>query len=154
MSEFTFACADYVARVQTYTNRSFDFYSERYSYNLDEKNIAQYPASPRGSSKLLRCDANGNVVHHSNFSKVFASMVKGCHLVFNDSRVLDARLFIKDDSGRKVELMILDLGSIDVEGTCLDTPLQAMIRSSEVKAGDTFEEFKGKGEIEVVEVKG
>ncbi|KAL3933359.1 MAG: hypothetical protein SGBAC_010438 [Bacillariaceae sp.] len=126
----------------------------QYSYNLDEKNIAQYPASPRGSSKLLRCDANGNVVYHSNFSKVFASMVEGCHLVFNDSRVLDARLFIKDVSGRKVELMILDLGSIDVAGTCLDTPLQAMIRSSEVKAGDTFEEFKGKGEIEVVEVKG
>mmetsp|Transcript_4068 Transcript_4068/g.9411 ORF Transcript_4068/g.9411 Transcript_4068/m.9411 type:complete len:1141 (-) Transcript_4068:76-3498(-) len=126
----------------------------RYSYELDEKSIAQYPASPRGSSKLLRCEANGNVAYHGNFSKSFASMVRGCHLVFNDSRVLDARLFVKDGSGSNVELMILDLGSIDVEGTCVGTPLQAMIRSSEVKAGDVFQEFQGKGEIEVVEVKG
>lgn len=126
----------------------------RYSYRLDEKNIAIYPASPRGSSKLLKCDASGNVTYYDNFSKVFASLSKGCHLVFNDSRVLDARLFVKNDIGAKIELMILDLGSVEVGGRCQDTPLQAMIRTTEVHVGDVFSEFGGNGEVEVVDVKG
>lgn len=113
-----------------------------------------YPASPRGSSKLLRCDSHGKLTYHFNFSKVFASLASGCHLVFNDSRVLDARLFIKGEAGEKAELMILDLGLIDTAASCDSTPLQAMIRSVDINVGDSFTEFQGQGEIEVVQVKG
>jgi methylenetetrahydrofolate dehydrogenase (NADP+)/methenyltetrahydrofolate cyclohydrolase len=126
----------------------------KYSYNLREENIAKYPASPRGSSKLLKCDGPGNVSYYDNFSEVFPSLAKGCHIVFNDSRVLDARLFIKDASSSKVELMVLDLGSVDVAGACEDTVLQAMIRADNVQVGATFEEYGGNGIIEVVGIKG
>lgn len=74
------------------------------------------------------------------------------NLVFNDSRVLDARLYLQGKYGSKVESMILDLGSIDVRGKCIETSLHAMIRS-EVQAGDIFKEFGGNNDIKVLKVK-
>lgn len=126
---------------------------ENFSYQLAESSIAKYPAFPRGSSKLLKVDPCGKVAHFDNFSEEFARLASGTHLVFNDSRVLDARLFLEvgDD---EVELMILDLGSVNVRDTCNATPLHAMIRSSEIKVGDTFKDVTGNELVEVVEVKG
>jgi hypothetical protein len=89
----------------------------KYSYNLFEKSIALYPASPRGSSKLLKVNNSCQVEQFANFSHVFASMVEGSHIVFNDSRVLDARLFV-NQANEKVELMLLDLGTVDVQKEC------------------------------------
>jgi S-adenosylmethionine:tRNA-ribosyltransferase-isomerase (queuine synthetase) len=103
----------------------------------------------------MKYDELGTTKYYDNFSTVFASLAKGCHLVFNDSRVLDARLFVTGNDGTsKVELMILDLGSVDVGGKCSDTPLQAMIRATNVQVGDTFEEHTGNVSVEVVGVKG
>ena len=126
---------------------------ERYTYNLREESISKWPANPRGSSKLLKYEGNGNVTYLDNFSESFPSLVEGCHLVFNDSRVLDARLFVTDSTGSKVELMLLDLGSIDVGGCCKDTKIQAMIRTEHVTIGSEFE-VRGGGRVEIVEVKG
>jgi len=125
----------------------------KYSYNLAESSIAKYPANPRGSSKLLKIDSSSNVTYYDNFSDAFAKLSKGAHLVFNDSRVLDARLFLAVN-GAEVELMILDLGSIDVGDSCKSTHLHAMIRLPDVNVGDIFEESNGHGRIEVVGVKG
>ena len=125
----------------------------KYSYDLDEKAIALYPASPRGSSKLLQVDCDGKVKKFENFSKIFNSLAEGCHVVFNDSRVLDARLFVKRGN-TKVELMLLDLGVVDVKEQCSNTPLQAMIRSEYVKIGDTFKASNSEAKIEVVGIKG
>ncbi len=126
----------------------------KYSYNLREESIAKYPASPRGSSKLLKVDPSSNVTYYDNFSEVFPNLVKGSHLVFNDSRVLDARLFVNGDEAADIELMILDLGSVNVCDACENTPLLAMIRSSNVKVGDSFVDCKGNVDIEILEVKG
>ncbi len=125
----------------------------KYSYNLDEKSIAKYPASPRGSSKLLRVDSSGTVTRYNNFSSVFASLAKDCHIVFNDSRVLNARMFVQEGN-KNVEVMILDLGAVNIQNKCTDTPLQVMLRKQNVQVGDVFEESKGQGNIEVVEIKG
>lgn len=126
---------------------------KKYSYKLNDDNIAKYPAFPRGTSKLLKYDESGKVAYYENFSNVFSSLSKQCHIVFNDSLVLDARLFVKDTAGQNIELMILDLGSIDVAGKCEETILQAMIRSEDVKAGDRFK-LDGSVHVEVVKVKG
>ena len=111
---------------------------EKYTYNLKEECIAKYPASPRGSSKLLRLDDKGVVTYYDNFSNSFAQLAQDCHLIFNKSKVMDARLFIGGPSGKEIELMILDLGSVDVNSRCNEIRLDAMIRSSEVKAGDEY----------------
>ena len=124
----------------------------KYSYNLHEKSIAKYPASPRGSSKLLRVDSSGTVMRYNNFSSVFASLAKDCHIVFNDSRVLNARMFVQEGD-KIVELMILDLGVVDIQNKCADTPLQAMLRMQDVQVGDVFKS-KGLGSIEIVEIIG
>ena len=124
-----------------------------YSYTLNDESIAKYPASPRGTSKLLRVTANGSVTHYPNFSEAIVELAKDTHIVFNESRVLDARLFIKGPDGKRSEMMILDMGTTDLSARCDATELHAMIRSDEVKKGDTYEEFDGHGKVEVVEVK-
>ena len=69
-----------------------------YSYDLKEDSIAKYPAYPRGTSKLVRVDGNGTMHWYNNdgnhFGSVFDTLVKDCLMIFNDSRVLDARLFV------------------------------------------------------------
>lgn len=125
---------------------------KKYTYNLNEESIAKYPASPRGSSKLMKCDSSGIVTYYDNFSESFPSIAKGCHIVFNDSRVLEARLFIYGGE-EKIEMMILDLGSVDVKAKCNDTLLQVMIRSTKIELGDKFKVSESNS-VEVVEVIG
>ena len=76
-----------------------------YSYNLKPGSIAVHPAEPRGSSKLLRVDGNGKVSYYNHFGKI-PDLLDGCHVVFNNSRVLDARLSVKLTNGTEVELMV------------------------------------------------
>ena len=77
-----------------------------FGYNLKQESIALHPAEPRGSSKLLRVDAQGEVSYHDNFANSIPRLLEGCHVVFNNSRVLDARLSVKLDDGAEVELMV------------------------------------------------
>ena len=125
----------------------------RFSYNLEDTSIAKYPASPRGSSKLLHRNESGGVKYYKNFSQSFLSLVEGCHFVFNDSRVLDARLYVKDADGAKIELMLLDLGCINVKDACKDNIIQAMLRKTNLEVGSEFEVCGG-GLMEIVDIKG
>jgi len=114
---------------------------KKFSYNLLEDSIAVFPADPRGSSKLLYVDSNGEVTFASNFAETFPSLAEGCHVVFNESRVLEARLFIHEPSneGEHLEMMILDLGDIDLHGqSASKTPLNVMLRREEVEKGEIF----------------
>jgi methylenetetrahydrofolate dehydrogenase (NADP+) / methenyltetrahydrofolate cyclohydrolase len=126
-----------------------------YTYNLKESSIAIYPADPRGSSKLLHLGSNGEVKHYGNFSNAFTKIIpKGSHIVFNESRVLDARLFVRGAGERSVELMILDLGSVKLDIPCTEVPLQAMLRSETVKEGDVLEDKKANTKIVVEKILG
>lgn len=79
-----------------------------YSYDLKEESIALFPADPRGSSKLLRVNAKGQVSYFDHFGNNISSLLEGCHVVFNNSRVLDARLGVDLGGGNQVELMVSD----------------------------------------------
>lgn len=125
-----------------------------FTYHLKEESIAKYPANPRGHSKLLRVDSNGRVSYFNNFSESFGSLVEGAHVVFNDSRVLHSRLFVDGPFGKPVELMILDLGEVDVGESCNETALRAMIRVDNLSKGDIFKEALGGVDIEVIRVEG
>ena len=118
-----------------------------YAYQLNEESIACYPPNPRGSSKLLRVDGRGQVSYYDNFSHVFSQLSRGAHIVFNDSRVLDARLFVsrvektsqeQQQEQDRIELMLLDLGSVDVSAPCHKTALRAMIRIETLQQSDVF----------------
>lgn len=125
-----------------------------YSYKLLDYSIAKHPASPRGSSKLLRVDGNGIASYFDHFAENIPSLMKGCHVVFNESRVLDARLYINDKDKNQVELMILDLGDVDLQTSCSQVTLRAMIRSSTVKEDDLFTLVDGHVQVKVLKVEG
>lgn len=124
-----------------------------YSYNLKNESIARFPASPRGSSKLLRVDGSGKVKFYPNFSDIFPSLCQNCHLVFNDSHVLDARLFVQHNN-KKMELMILDLGEVDLEAPCQETILRAMIRTCVLTKGDILRDTTTGVSVKVESISG
>ena len=124
-----------------------------FTYSLDPAAIAIHPSYPRGSSKLVRVDENGNTSFHPNFGESFPSLAAGAHIVFNESRVLDARLFIHGANGKKFEMMILDIGGIDVKSPSKDIQLNVMLRTDAIDIGDILEVVGG-GKAKVVGVKG
>ena len=77
-----------------------------FGYDLKQDSIAMFPAEPRGSSKLLRVDHRGRVSHFDHFGESVPALLEGCHVVFNNSRVLDARLSVEFGDGNRVELMV------------------------------------------------
>ena len=80
-----------------------DFY-----YDLPEHFIAQTPAQPRDSAKLLVYDRRKNTVAHRVFRDVLQYLKKGDVLVINNTKVIPARLFGKKrDGGRLVEFLLL-----------------------------------------------
>ncbi|MBE0513591.1 tRNA preQ1(34) S-adenosylmethionine ribosyltransferase-isomerase QueA [Sulfurimonas sp.] len=77
-----------------------------YDFSLPKELIATYPANPRDSAKLLVYDRATNEISHVRFSDFESFIPKGCALVFNDTKVIKARLFGKKESGGKIELLI------------------------------------------------
>ncbi len=61
-------------------------------YDLPEQLIAQTPAEPRDSSRLMVIGRGGDVVGHKRFCDLPACLRAGDVLVVNDTRVLPARL--------------------------------------------------------------
>mmetsp|Transcript_24267 Transcript_24267/g.26055 ORF Transcript_24267/g.26055 Transcript_24267/m.26055 type:complete len:1191 (+) Transcript_24267:258-3830(+) len=117
-----------------------------FTYNLRFDSIAKYPAEPRGSSRLLNIDTNGNMRDFDNFSDSILHLLSDAHVVFNESKVVNARLSVnsvKDSKKNDIEMMILDLGE-NIDKTCADAELNVMIRKEGIQVGEIFEE-NGKG---------
>ncbi len=76
-----------------------------YDYELPPGLIAERPAVARSASRLL-CMAGGGAVRHRRFSDLPELLVPGDLLVFNDTRVIRARLHGRKDSGGKVEALV------------------------------------------------
>ncbi len=81
---------------------------ELYNYQLPQDLIAQTPAEPRDSSRLLVYTAADNSVAHSQFNHLGDFLQPGDCLIANDSRVIPARLHgVKSQTGGKVEILLL-----------------------------------------------
>jgi S-adenosylmethionine:tRNA ribosyltransferase-isomerase len=79
-----------------------------FDYHLPVNLIAQTPAEPRDSSRLLVIDRADGSLSHRNFSDIIEYLRPGDALVFNDSRVIPARLFgRKKGTGARVEALLL-----------------------------------------------
>jgi len=79
-----------------------------FSYNLPPELIAQTPVEPRDRSRLMVLNCNKSSIEHRRFSEIADYLRTGDVLVFNDSRVIPARLKgRKVDSGGRVELLLL-----------------------------------------------
>jgi len=79
---------------------------DEYNYDLPEDRIAQYPLPERDASKLLLYD--GKAISSDIFSNIGNYLPAGSHLVFNNTRVISARLLFRKESGALVEILCLE----------------------------------------------
>lgn len=77
-----------------------------FSYSLPEELIAAYPAPQRSGSRLLCLNKNNGEIEHRIFRQVVEMLRPEDLLIFNDTRVIPARLFGHKASGGKVEALI------------------------------------------------
>jgi S-adenosylmethionine:tRNA ribosyltransferase-isomerase len=81
--------------------------TDDFDYNLPEDLIAQAPAEPRDSCRLLVLHRDSGVVEHRVFTDVAEYLAPGDLLVANRTRVLPARLVGKKPTGAVAETLLL-----------------------------------------------
>ena len=79
-----------------------DFY-----YDLPEEQIAQTPATPRDSSRLLVYDRKSKTITDKIFRDIVDYLQKGDLLVVNNTKVLPARMYARTAHGGVVEILLL-----------------------------------------------
>ena len=77
-----------------------------YSYNLPDERIAKYPLAERDQSKLLVYE-NGKILEEQ-FKNLPSILPQGSLMVFNNTKVVPARLFFKKPSGAVIEIFCLE----------------------------------------------
>ena len=78
-----------------------------FDYYLPEEQIAQTPAEPRDSSRLLVYDRKKDEIYHKHFYDIVDFLKEGDVLVRNNTKVLPARIFAYTENGGKVEVLLL-----------------------------------------------
>ena len=79
---------------------------EDYNYSLPDERIAKYPLYQRDASKLL-CYRNGNPVEYK-FKDLPSLLPADSVMVFNDTKVVPARLHFQRASGAHIEIFCLE----------------------------------------------
>lgn len=119
-----------------------DFY-----YDLPKERIAQHPAEPRDSARLMHIDRKTGGIEHRIFRDVTEYLEPGDCLILNDTKVLPARIYgVKEETGAVVEFLLLTQIGKD-EWECLTKP------GKRAKAGTRFTFGEGKLTGEIVTVK-
>jgi S-adenosylmethionine:tRNA ribosyltransferase-isomerase len=77
-----------------------------FHFDLPKDLIAQRPAIPRSASRLLQVDGNANSLHDLYFRDLPGLLTAADLLVFNDTRVVPARVHATKQSGGKIELLL------------------------------------------------
>ena len=79
----------------------------QFDYHLPSELISQQPIKPRDSARLLILDRVSGRLAHKHFNDLPEILEPGDVLVFNDSRVIPARLLGKKKTGGKIEIFLL-----------------------------------------------
>jgi S-adenosylmethionine:tRNA ribosyltransferase-isomerase len=77
-----------------------------YDFSLPENLIATYPANPRASAKLLVYNRKTNTVTHTIFRNILEFVPQETAFIYNNTKVIKARLFGKKSTGGKIELLL------------------------------------------------
>lgn len=99
-----------------------------FHFDLPDSLIARYPKKERNESRLLQLNGNTGERHDKQFTDILSLVEPGDLMVFNNTRVIPARLFGRKATGGKIEVLI--------ERIIDDKTVLAHIRSSKSpKAG-------------------
>ncbi|QDG54533.1 tRNA preQ1(34) S-adenosylmethionine ribosyltransferase-isomerase QueA [Persicimonas caeni] len=82
---------------------------DAYDYELPEELIAAHPADRRGESRLLVARRDSAQIEHVQFSDLPDYLEPSDLLVFNNTRVIPARIMAKKETGGAVEMLVLDI---------------------------------------------
>ena len=105
--------------------------TQDFNFSLPPELIAQFPITQRAGSRMLCLDGKKGVLQDAMFVDLPKYMQSGDVIIFNDTRVIKARLFGEKESGGKLEVM--------VERILDEHCVLAMIRASHPpKDGSTF----------------
>lgn len=77
-----------------------------YNYDLPEERIAKFPLPQRDHSKLLVYD-KGNVTE-DKFYNITKYLPKGALMIFNNTRVIQARIHFRKETGALIEVFLLE----------------------------------------------
>jgi len=77
-----------------------------FSFNLPEQLIARYPKEKRTASRLMSLEGNSGDLQDINFTDIIDKLSAGDLLVFNNTRVIPARMFGRKSSGGKIEVLV------------------------------------------------
>ncbi len=78
-----------------------------FDYDLPESSIAQTPAEPRDSSRLLVLQRHTGALEHRIFHDLTEYLRAGDLLILNQTRVIPARIYARKETGGRVELLLL-----------------------------------------------
>ncbi|MEE4175736.1 MAG: S-adenosylmethionine:tRNA ribosyltransferase-isomerase, partial [Xanthomonadales bacterium] len=115
---------------------------DQFTFDLPPELIAQHPLPERRASRLLCLDRQDGNLAHRQFADLPSLLEPGDLLVFNDTRVIPARLFAQKPTGGQVEILLERmLGG----QRCL-----AQLRVSKKPAVGVRLQLEGGGELEVL----
>ncbi|MCU5772041.1 tRNA preQ1(34) S-adenosylmethionine ribosyltransferase-isomerase QueA [Erwiniaceae bacterium BAC15a-03b] len=77
-----------------------------FSFELPESLIAHYPQPQRSGCRLLSLDGPSGELNHGVFTDLLSKLNAGDLLVFNNTRVIPARVFGRKASGGKIEVLV------------------------------------------------
>ena len=105
---------------------------QSYFYDLPEDLIAQTPAEPRDSARLLCFDPNTKQMEHEHFFDITKHLKSGDVLVVNNTKVIPARLLgIKPQSETKCEVFLLKRKNL-TDWECLVKPGRRLKEGAEI----------------------
>jgi S-adenosylmethionine:tRNA ribosyltransferase-isomerase len=88
---------------------NFNSIISKYNYSFPSSLIAQKPATPRDSARLLIYDRKKQKISLDVFKNLYKYLPTNSVLVFNKTKVIPARLILYKPTGGKVEILYLEL---------------------------------------------
>lgn len=113
-----------------------------FSFELPDELIARYPMAQRNASRLLTLDGNTGELGDKQFTDLLAMINPGDLMVFNNTRVIPARMFGQKASGGKLEIL--------VERMLDDKRILAHVRSSKSPKVDSLINLDGGYQMKMV----
>jgi len=133
-----------------------------FSFELPEELIARYPKADRSASRLMSLNGDNGVIEDETFTDLIGHIAPGDLLVFNNTRVIPARLFGQKASGGKLEVLVerlLDENRVLAHIRCSKSPkpgseilLEGEVKATMVARHDALFELEFHGEKSVLTV--
>lgn len=115
-----------------------------FDYHLPDDLIAQHPIEPRDNSRLMVLNKATRELSHQHFYNLPEYLQPGDTLVFNDTKVIPARLVgTKPDTGAKVEVFLLNRKS--------DNEWETLVKPGKKARIGTIVEFSSELKCEILD---